>query len=936
MCRKLVLTICLILVLCLAGVGSAEMVAYWDFEGDFSDSVGGNDATPIGDTAIFLDPDRGRVAELDGTGDYIEIPNSPSLNVTGNEITVAAWVYFDDVSGPPEIVMAKPFVVGQHSSPYFSYGLHILSNGTPRFWLVTNGSAGNARGSTNLQSGTWYHMAGVYDGSQMTLYIDGEVAATTNKTGNITGYDTVLRLGTNGGLTEQMDGRLDDVRIYNHALDQIDIQTMMVQVGEGYPYATALDPKDGAIHLATWVTLSWRPGDFAVSHDVYLGESFDDVNDGAGDTFRGNQSGDTSLVGFPGFDYPDGLVPGTTYYWRIDEVNDADPNSPWKGEVWSFTVPPKKAYDPTPADGARYVGTEGTTLIWTGGMDSRLHSVYFGDNFDDVNDAAGAGLQTMASYNPGVLEPDKSYYWRVDEFDGLNTIKGDLWSFSTVPTLPVIDPSLLGWWKFDEGAGDTAVDWSGHGNHGTLIEAPQWVDGYDGGALDFEFANSNDGVAVRAFDVAAGGITLGAWVKPESFSQNDGRIITKATGTGENDHFWMLSTIASGGDYLRFRLKTDDGQNTTTLIAAGGALAVDEWTHAAATWDGASMVIYKDGVEVGREAKGGTAVATNPNLAIAIGNHLSGTTGNRAWDGLIDDVRVYNKALTVAELELAMRGDTARAWGPSPSQGSTADIVGALPLTWSAGDNATMHDVYFGTDRQAVANADASDTTGVYRGRQTATSFSPDEVEMGGGPYYWRIDEVAAAGTVTMGSVWRFTVADYIIVDDFESYNDIPAGEPGSNLVYVRWKDGFENPAANGSAIGYVTGASMETENVHGGNKSVPFQFTNTTAGVSEVVLDFTQAQDWTAHGTVVLSLWFVGASANVPGQLYVKVNGVQVSYDGAATDLNLLQWQRWDIDLTSFGTNLQNVTSFGVGVQGFNAIGMLLLDDIALHRSVP
>jgi hypothetical protein len=52
------------------------------------------------------------------------------------------------------------------------------------------------------------------------------------------------------------------------------------------------------------------------------------------------------VAGFPGFAYPDGLVPGSTYYWRIDEVNSTDPNSPWKGEVWSFSIPPKKAYFP--------------------------------------------------------------------------------------------------------------------------------------------------------------------------------------------------------------------------------------------------------------------------------------------------------------------------------------------------------------------------------------------------------------------------------------------------------------------------------------------------------------------------------------------------------------------------------------------------------------
>ncbi len=121
--------------------------------------------------------------------------------------------------------------------------------------------------------------------------------------------------------------------------------------------------------------------------------------------------------------------------------------------------------------------------------------------------------------------------------------------------------------------------------------------------------------------------------------------------------------------------------------------------------------------------------------------------------------------------------------------------------------------MYFGTDRDAVAGADASDTTGIFRGLQTGASYAvPEGIEWGGGPYYWRIDEHSTDGTVTKGGTWSFSVADYLIVDDFESYNDIPAGEPGSNLVYVTWVDGFDNPATNGSTIGYVTGVSLESD----------------------------------------------------------------------------------------------------------------------------
>jgi len=163
---------------------------------------------------------------------------------------------------------------------------------------------------------------------------------------------------------------------------------------------------------------------------VYIGDNFDAVNEGAEGTFIGNQAATFAVIGFPGFPFPDGLVPGTTYYWRIDEVNDTEPNSPWKGDVWSFMIPPKTAYAPDPADAAESVDPD-VTLSWTAGFGAKLHTVYFRENFDDVNNAIGGLPQGAATYDPGTLKLAKTYYWRVDEFDAIETYKGDFWSFTT-------------------------------------------------------------------------------------------------------------------------------------------------------------------------------------------------------------------------------------------------------------------------------------------------------------------------------------------------------------------------------------------------------------------------------------------------------------------------------------------------------------------------
>ncbi len=187
-------------------------------------------------------------------------------------------------------------------------------------------------------------------------------------------------------------------------------------------------PDDGAVLEDTWVNLGWTPGDSAVSHDVYFGDNLDDVNNGTGDTFQGRQDSTQFVVGYQGFPFPDGLVPGTTYYWRVDEV-EADMTTIHKGDIWSFDVegPPPRAYDPNPADGAKFIDPN-TTLSWKEGLGAASHDVYFGTS----TPPAFIGNQTETSYYFGALEYSTTYYWQVNEIEADGTIhQGDVWSFTT-------------------------------------------------------------------------------------------------------------------------------------------------------------------------------------------------------------------------------------------------------------------------------------------------------------------------------------------------------------------------------------------------------------------------------------------------------------------------------------------------------------------------
>jgi hypothetical protein len=193
--------------------------------------------------------------------------------------------------------------------------------------------------SSNIQSTEWQHVAMVWSrGEQLKLYVDGVQDNTLiNEAPRDVSTSNVTKLIIGQGAKDANGGwygLIDDVRIYDEALTEPEIQAFMKS--EKYPYALRPIPEDGVRHPDTWANLSWSSGDFAVSHNVYFGDNFEDVNSGAASTFQGNQSSTSFIVGLPDFPFSDGLIPGITYYWRIDEVNDLNPSSPWKGQVWSF------------------------------------------------------------------------------------------------------------------------------------------------------------------------------------------------------------------------------------------------------------------------------------------------------------------------------------------------------------------------------------------------------------------------------------------------------------------------------------------------------------------------------------------------------------------------------------------------------------------------
>jgi len=869
MYKKLIRLVCFVLVLGMvitSGANAADpnLVGWWKFDegsGDIAiDSSGNGFDIPLQDN-LWADGVFGGAVHFPGQGQG----QKGSFVYSNNAITVCTWVWHEAfrtgqveryVTAEPEIAVIRKETDGR---------LH--------FYINTGGSLRHIRVSDVLTEGQWHHIAGTWDGLTQRLYINGvEIASQTP--GGVLGITSGVRLSN---MPEPLNGMLDDARIYNRALTQQEINGVML--GSEYPYASSPSPADGALYADTWVSMSWRAGDFAASHDVYFGDNFDDVNDGAGDTFRGNQNLDMTyfIAGFFGYPYPDGLVSGTTYYWRIDEVNDTDPNSPWKGKVWSFMIPPKKAYEPVPGDGNKFIDPESLTLKWTPGFGAMLHTVYFGDDYDTIANATGGVSQGPTNFSPGPLEPEKTYYWRVDEFEAGGIHTGDVWSFTTA--------------KVGGGLRAEYYHWSG--DYPPSEPFQLFVTAEIVPEINWNWGNGSPHALVNVDDFAC-----------------------RFTGEVE----------AAFTETYTFCATTDDGQR----LWVDGQPIIDMWVQQ-------GMVEHRGTIDL--------VAGQRYSIELWMYEHDGGAGCELRW---------LSPSTPKQIIPQAALSPPVRAMGPSPSNGATGTKMTPI-LRWGAGDSAASHEVYFGTDANAVANADQ--TSPEYKGTKALGDESYDPGKLAWHTaYYWRVDEVNDLNPDSpwAGNLWTFTTGDFLVIDDFEDYN------AGDNQIWYSWIDGLGygvpgtdpyNPGnGTGAAVGDETTASYTEETiVHGGRQSMPLSYDNNKQGYSkysEAELTLVAPRDWTEEGVTELSLWFYGDPNNSDEPLYVAVSNsagtpaVVIHDDPAAATIET--WTEWVIPLSAFadqGIVLTNVDgiAIGLGTQGNLTItggsGKMYFDDIRLYR---
>ena len=677
-----------------------------------SDSAGSNDGTLSGGPVWVDGNNLSGALSFDEVDDYVSISDFDYTNAS-DEFSISFWFKIDDIAG-------------DYYQYMFSHGT-FSTNNSINVYFVESGNTGqnpetiriNAKLNdgtalqedmpTTLADGQWHmYTITVSSTSGGTIYIDANSEATdANYKGSSFNPTGSIYLGAQNGLdadryfgnSSSSDGLLDDVRIYDRALDANDVLGLYY----GTTPASNPSPADDAAAVSTNAVLSWTPGTYAVSHDLYFGTSYDNLVDA-------NHSSSEYIDDLDTNSYDPDLDTDKTYYWVVDEL-DSQGSIIAYGDIWSFsttvTAGPGQASSPSPADGATNI-SPAASLSWVGGSGALNRDVYFGtDSTPDSTEFQGNQVPTV--FDPCAMTADTTYYWRIDSNNVAGMTTGSVWSFTTL-AMPgqVSSPSPA----------NAATNVS-------ITADLSWTAGSGATNYDVYFGlsspgNYQDSQTATSFD--------------------PGTLNNAAT------YYWRIDSINAAGT------TTGTVWSFTTIVAAPGQVTGPSPADAATTvsitadlsWSAVSgadnydVYFGTDSVPDSGELQGNQTATTYD---------LDTMSNNTTYYWCIDSNNAGGlTAGVVWSFTTEPSAAPGQATNPSPEDGS-AGIGTDVDLSWTAGTNTTSHDVYFGTD--------SVPDSGELQGNQTAATFDPGSLTIST-TYYWRINEKNATSETT-GNVWSFT-----------------------------------------------------------------------------------------------------------------------------------------------------------------------------------
>ncbi len=625
--------------------GTEGLAAYYPFENDVLDASGnGNDGTIVGDP-VFVDgpPGYGMAMEFDGIDDYVDCGNAESLDITG-DITVACWIKVAAFSKTWETILAK----GDHAyrmsrGPGDGDSIHFGCNGP---------SGGNLNASTIVTTDTWRHVALVYDGTDKIIYIDGVEDARLASEGSIESHDEHnLFIGENSEAVNRfLTGLVDEVMIYNRALSEAEIRYL---AGER---AIPVNPGNVGL-IAHW---AFDEGEGDIANDSSGNDNHGTIVGTGTEWVAGRINGALSFIDGAGYvEVPDNPTLNTT-----DEITIAA----WVNPTWTGNnrVLQKGASD----NQYRLLREWGDSLFLdldgvTNGRleaspcppDNEWHHVagtynglsmkiYYDGELVAQQEASGAIATSSDSLFIGTKHatapPQDYFYGILDEVYFFNRAlpAGEVRYLAGYR--PMVDPgtdALVAYYEFE----NDVLDSSGNGNDGTVNGNPTFVDGMIGTALEFDGDGDYIDCGNNPILAITDAVSISAWIKVAAQGLDH-----KVGGNQDGANGGYKMTVFNNNK-VEFEIRT--AANSAVLnrnVAGGTEIKVDVWYHVTGVYSLADGYIrtYVDG-ELDRELETTQALGASPG-SLMIGCEPF-STGQYNFNGVMDDIRVYSKALSEAE-----------------------------------------------------------------------------------------------------------------------------------------------------------------------------------------------------------------------------------------------------------------------------------------------
>ncbi len=550
--------------------------------------------------------------QFSGHSSWVTVPASSSLDLTSG-MTLEAWVNAVGQGGWRALIVKE-------QERELCYGL--FTNST---WPAANLYAGGEQvvyGNQHMPWGSWAHLAVTYDGAAENLYLNGVLVGSTPAAGPMATSSQPLRIGGDSVWGQYFAGMIEEVSIYNRALSPTEIRTDMKGV------TVTVSPASATLYTSQTQQFTAAITNIASSTSTAVTWS---ISPSVGTM---DEAGLYSAPAVIAAEQTVTVTATSQYDWTTTGTA-------------IVTLEPQLSASISAPEGltATNASCAQVNLSWTASSEpgGTVAGYYI------LRNGALVGSSTTTSYSDLGLVLSTSYSYTVVAYDTQGYVSAQSASVSATTLATTSTPDLVAYYRFDEGAGTILHDSSCNGNNGVITGAAWSNSGLTGGTLVFN-GSSNwvevpDPTSSSSLDLTTG-MTVEAWVNPASVG-GDNPVILKDAGS----YSLYANSAISGTPAGLVDLGSSNG---TGYVFGPARLPLNAWTHLAATYDGATEKLFVNGVQVDSEAHTGSIeVNTGNPEPLYIGGSSSGW--GPSFAGTIDEVRIYNRALSGAEIQADMQ-----------------------------------------------------------------------------------------------------------------------------------------------------------------------------------------------------------------------------------------------------------------------------------------